>query len=423
MGLVVSSCRYVPRAGCAPLPLILCRRDGERGPYQSCRTNRGKQRGYPLLNTPFASPQPVIGLGAELKATVCRLSGSEADLSEPFDDLRDASVYRRYRQRLSQAIRSAGQPPPVIAHDLHPAYLTTGLARDLELSTIGVQHHHAHAVSCAAAAGWDRAMLAVVCDGTGYGTDGASWGGELLFCDDGAFEREAHLRYCPLPGGDAAAIETWRPGISLLREAFGEAWRELDLPLLREVNGDRLAVAAHMLSRNVNCPRSSSLGRLFDGVAAIMGLRLANTFPAEAAIALQQAAESNLSRVVEPYDYLLDASGLPANIDLAPMIRQIAQDVINGGDFGRIAARFHETVCVAMTAAVVDAASRRHADVVALSGGCFLNGILQSRLDALLRQEGLRPLSASAVGPGDEGVSLGQAVVAAQRLRSMSPCV
>lgn len=386
--------------------------------------------GFRSLPVGVEASRPVIGLGAELKATLCLLSGGQAWLSESLGDLREGGVYRQYRGALLELVERVEDGPPLLAHDSHPTYVSGDLARSMGAPRVAVQHHHAHAAASAAGAGVEGPVVAVVCDGTGYGTDGASWGGEVLYCEGGRFERTGHLRYCALPGGDASSRDTWRPAVSLLRDALGEAWQDLDLPMLERIEEAAIRLVARMLKQGINCPRSSSLGRLFDGVAAITGLCMENTQPAEAAIAMQEAASRYLGfsgalvpsgkRGVEPYEYVMSQGGPSAEIDVRAMIRQIAEDVVRGEDVGGIAARFHETVCAGLTDAARSAADGGETEVVVLSGGCFLNPILVSRLIDRLRARGLRPELPSAVPVGDDGVSLGQAVVVAEQLRRAS---
>lgn len=387
-----------------------------------------------VVRAPLAGPRPIIGLGAELKATVCYLSGSTAWISESFGDLRNGSAYRSYRETLNALTRLTGPNAPTLAHDMHPAYVSSELARAAGENHVAVQHHHAHAVSSAVGAGLTGPMIAVVCDGTGYGSDGASWGGEVLYCEGGRYERLARLRYCALPGGDASSVETWRPAVSLLRDAFGESWREMDLPLQRHLDESTLRLVEQMLRRDVNCPRSSSLGRLFDAVAAITGLCLENSKPAEAAITLQLAAEEYLDHPdgnhrsarddegISPYAYRIDRTGETTEIDPRETVRQIVADVTSDRDPSWIAARFHETVCAAFAEAIADAAKAQGVRKVVMSGGCFLNPILVAGLDDRLSRRKLHPVRPSSVSVGDDGISLGQAVVAAQRLRSPEPC-
>ncbi len=372
------------------------------------------------------APGPIIALGAELKATLCCWTGREAVFSPVRDDLRDGQAYRAYRHALTELAEAFEPDEPMIAHDLHPRYVSAELAAPLNLPTEGVQHHHAHAAAALGQPAPDRRYLAIVCDGTGYGLDGASWGGEVLLCTATQFERIAHLRYCPLAGGDASSIQTWRPAAALLREAFGDKWHDLDLPLIAGLDRYRISLVDRMLAREVNCPRSSSLGRIFDAVAAITGLCLNNTQPAEAAIAVQSAAQQyreTYGDAIEPYPVELASDGAPQQIDLRPMIRCMVDDVRTGIDASQMAARFHETVCRAFARVAASAAHQHDVDTVVMSGGCFLNAILSERLSMLLCSAGLEPRLPRAVSVGDDGISLGQALVAGARMWRENPCV
>jgi hydrogenase maturation protein HypF len=280
----------------------------------------------------------------------------------------------------------------VFAHDLHPDYFATLWALDQEGDHIGVQHHHAHAAACLAENGHAGPALALVFDGTGYGTDDTLWGGELLCCDLSSFERVAHLAPIPLPGGEAAIREPWRVAASYL-EAAGlhvpwEEWTRVRQSL------------------GVNAPLSSGMGRLFDAVAALLGLRTRASYEGQAPIELEQLAAE-----VEAAPYACRV--LDGVIHGADLVAAVHADLTAGRPKHEIAAAFHEGVAAAAVAACEAAAEPR---TVALSGGSFQNLRLLSSVRQRLEQTGFEVLVHRAVPPNDAGVSYGQAVVAAARM-------
>jgi hydrogenase maturation protein HypF len=278
--------------------------------------------------------------------------------------------------------------PEVVAHDLHPEYLATKWAREQQAELVGVQHHHAHAAACLAEHGETGPALALVFDGTGYGTDGTLWGGELLRCDLAGFERVDHLEPIPLPGGEAAIREPWRAASVHLelggRPVRWERWSEV-----------RSALA-------VNAPLSSGMGRLFDAVAALLGVRDEVTYEGQAAIELELLAGE---RDAEPYRWRF-GSGVE-------LVAAIHDDLAAGRDRSELAAAFHETIATAAAEACADAAEPR---LVVLSGGTFQNLRLLASTRRLLEERGFRVLGHRSVPTNDGGVSYGQAAVAAARL-------
>ncbi len=284
---------------------------------------------------------PILACGAELKSTVCVTRGNQAFVSQHIGDLENLATYESFQKTIAHLQRILDVRPEIIACDLHPDYLSTRWA-DEQTGTpkARVQHHHAHIVSCMAEHRIDGPVVGIACDGTGYGPDGAVWGGEILLADAAGFERAAHIAYVPMPGSAAAIREPWRMAVSYLQDAFGEGLRELDLPVLRAAGGDRVQVVLEMAARRLNSPLTSSLGRLFDGVAALAGLRSRVTFEGQAAMELEMAAAGDAD---EGYPYAWE-SGPPARILPAPIIRAVVADVLKGVPAGAISARFHATL-------------------------------------------------------------------------------
>ena len=373
-----------------------------------------RSRGYApqpvLLGRPVR--RPVLAVGAELKSTVCLTKGRRAYLSHHIGDLENYETYRSFTGAIAHLGRLFDILPEVVAHDLHPEYLSTTYAVDLEdIDLVGVQHHHAHIASCMADNGRSDPVIGVAFDGTGFGADGTIWGGEVLVADLVSYERVGHLEAVPLPGGAAAIREPWRMAASWLRRAYGD-----DVPdalAVVERNAERWAQVQAVADANVNSPPTSSAGRLFDAVAALVGVRDAVSYEGQAAIELEQAADP-----AERGGYRAALTdGEPFVVRASDLIRAVVDDVRGGVAVPVIAARFH----AAVVAAVVDGCTRvrdaRGLTMVALSGGVFQNVLLVERTVAALEAAGFQVLTHVRVPPNDGGISFGQAAVAAARDR------
>jgi hydrogenase maturation protein HypF len=350
----------------------------------------------------------VVAAGGEIKNTFCLTTGHYAILSQHIGDLENYETLVFFRETLDHMQRFFRVHPQAVAHDLHPAYLSTWAAEEMGLQCIPVQHHHAHIASCMAEHRLEGPVIGVAFDGTGYGTDGAIWGGEVLVCDAADFERRYHLRYVPLAGGDAGAREPWRPALAYLEDAG------LDLcaaSALERVNERRLRIVRQMIAGRVQTVPTSSCGRLFDAVSAILDICLENRYEAEAAMELEAAACS------APPD--LGSFGFDLSheeIDLRQTIRDITNAVRNGEPIAVISAKFHNTL-----ARAIDAACRavRAADgirIVCLSGGSFQNMRLLEETSAVLESSGFEVFFPLEIPSNDGGLSLGQAVIANARL-------
>ncbi len=334
---------------------------------------------------PVGAAQPILAVGAELKSTFCVARGREAFLSPHLGDLDTELAYRAFRTDIDLYVSMLGVVPEMLAHDLHPEYLSTKWAVEQDAVLLGVQHHHAHAASCLAEHGETGPALALVFDGTGYGTDETLWGGELLRCDLTGFERIAHLRPVPLPGGEAAVREPWRMAASYL-ELAGRPVRFERWTLVRE-------------SLHVNAPLSSGMGRLFDAAAAVLGLRETVTYEGQAAVELELLAADTAA---EPYAWRFG--------DGAELIAAVHDDLAAGRPRAKIAAAFHETIAAAAAAACAEAGEP---GTVVLSGGSFQNLRLAAATRRNLEALGFRVLTHRVVPPNDGGISYGQAAIAA----------
>jgi hydrogenase maturation protein HypF len=366
-----------------------------------------RSRGYAPepVELPVPAARAVLACGAQLKNTFCLARGGQAFVSHHIGDLENLETLRSFTDGIEHYRRLFDIEPALIAHDLHPEYLSTkyALSRpDVEL--LGVQHHHAHIASCLADNGVTERVIGVACDGTGFGTDGVLWGGEVLVADLVGFERVGHLAEVPLPGGVTAIRQPWRVAAAYLDQLYGSAVPELDV--VRRNAGRWSAVCA--LARGGTAPRTTSAGRLFDAVAAITGVRDAVNYEGQAAIEFEQRADPAERGA---YPMRVEAGVLHGGDLVAAVVDDLARDVA----VPIIAARFHRGMANGLTGAVNAVRERTGLETVALSGGVFQNVVLLTDLARRLERDGFRVLTHHRVPPNDGGVSLGQAAVAAAR--------
>jgi hydrogenase maturation protein HypF len=353
--------------------------------------------------------QEVLACGAELKNTFCLTKGRYAILSQHIGDLENFETLVFMEETLENLKKLFRVEPRAVAHDLHPQYMSTQFAQRLPLETkIGVQHHHAHIASCMAENHLSGKVIGVAFDGTGYGTDGKIWGGEFLIADFLGFERRAHLRYVPLPGGDAAVRHPWRMAMSYLRDTFGAKYADLDLALLRHALQPQRLLVDGMLRRGLHCVDTSSCGRLFDAVSSIVGLRHDVNFEGQAAIELEMIADPAVERA---YPYVID-EGDVAQLDMRPMIEAIVGDITRAVPAGDISAAFHNTLAAIIVEVCGRFRQREGLNRVCLSGGTFQNVFLMERALRGLRQSRFEVFLHEKVPPNDGGIALGQAVIA-----------
>ncbi|NMX50871.1 carbamoyltransferase HypF [Pseudomonas veronii] len=354
---------------------------------------------------------PVLACGAWLKNTACLLQGDQVLWSPLHGDLGDPQSCLDLAASLDALLACAEVTPQAIAHDLHPDFyssqLAVTLAEKLNVPAVAVQHHHAHIAALMAEHGLDGPVLGLALDGVGLGSDGAAWGGELLWVASDAWRRLGYLLPLPLPGGDVAAREPWRLAAAALHllGRDDEILRRLG-PLVGEQSANTVA---QMLARNLNCPPSSGAGRWFDAAAGILGISVRQQFEAEAAIALERLAAEYLATHAEPViDGLwhLRADGV---LDLLPLLTRLFE-LADSARSAEGAALFHLT----LAAALADWVEHQSTTLpVLLGGGCFANRLLSARLTQRLSARGLPVFSAQAVSCGDAGLALGQAWVAA----------
>ena len=361
--------------------------------------------------------QPVLAVGGELKNTVCVVRGSEAFLSQHVGDLENLESYRFFEEAVQHLQRILETEPKVIAHDLHPDYFSTKWAQERTgVELVGVQHHHAHVAACMAENHLDGKVIGIALDGTGYGTDGAIWGGEVLVADYLGFERAAHFEYVPLPGGAAAIHEPWRMAVSYLVKHFGKDVEKLGLAFLAEVDPRKLSVVLQMIEREINSPRTSSCGRLFDAVAALVGLRGTVNFEAQAAIELEMAARDSGSEGAYPLD--LNLQGKTWQIGTKPLFDWLLKDIRQQASVADMSRKFHNGLALVFVDVAERIRDKTRLNRVCLSGGCFLNALLLETMIAEMKERSFEVFFHTEVPAGDGGISLGQAVIAGRRVES-----
>jgi hydrogenase maturation protein HypF len=357
---------------------------------------------------------PVLACGAELKNTVCLTRGRQAFVSQHIGDLENRATDEFFRLTVDHLKRILDIDPQVVACDLHPDYMSTRYARQLAgIPLVAVQHHHAHIAACMAENQVDGPVIGLSFDGTGLGTDGTVWGGEVLMADYHTFTRAAHLAPVPMPGSAAAIREPWRMAVGHLRSAFGEELGSLRLPFLRAMDGRRVATIMAMMEKRINSPMTSSLGRLFDAVAAMVGLRGRVAFEGQAAMELEMILDRSESG---SYAFSWDDPGDgPLCIATASIVRGVVRDLTAGLSPATVSARFHNTLIVLFDALCRHLRRITGIDRVALSGGVFQNNRLLTGMIAALEKSGFDLLTHRLVPTNDGGLSLGQAVVAAAK--------
>ncbi|MBI3568806.1 MAG: carbamoyltransferase HypF [Gemmatimonadetes bacterium] len=375
-----------------------------------------RARGYaPLaLRLPVPAPRPLAAVGPHLKNTFTLARDGWAWPSPHIGDLESLDAVAHWKTALARYRDLFRIAPEVAVRDLHPGYLSTRLAEELGLErTIAVQHHHAHVAAVAAEHGVTSTVVGLAFDGTGYGDDGAVWGAETLVADLRGYRRVAQLRYAPLPGGDLAAREPWRAALGYLSlEPGAEASFALAFDGVSE---NERRIAERQVARGLNAPLASSMGRLFDAAAAVLGVRHRSGFEGQAAAELESLAGERVAHAVAMPVREADGRWV---IDPVPMLAELGARRIAGEDVHALAASFHESVALAAAAIAARAAEAHGADTVALGGGSFQNARLLSGVRRRLASCGLRVLVPRLLSPNDGAISYGQAAVAAAVLAS-----
>jgi len=420
-------------------------------------------------------PLPLLACGGHLKNTFCVGKGRRAFISQHIGDLENLETLTSFREGIEHYQRLFDIYPEAIAYDLHPEYLATKYALDTDIpQKIGVQHHHAHIASVLAEHGLQGPVIGVAADGTGFGTDGAVWGCEIMAADLTSFERLAHLTYMPLPGGEQAVRQPWRMAAAYLAQTYGDTFLELHIPFVHQLDRPKWRTLSQMITKGINSPSTSSLGRLFDAIAALLCLRSEVLYEGQAAIELEMLAQSShgkyssgdprgrhaqngrhikggrhaqrghdtqISRHIQTdlhtqemktYPFTIQQQigygrlreGLPppwkqtpAKLDVTSMIRAIVDDIQQNLPVHEIAMRFHCTIAELLATACLKAREQTGLNIVALSGGVFQNRLLLEQLILCLDAMSFQVYINRRVPPNDGGLSLGQLAVAAARLQ------
>lgn len=366
----------------------------------------------PRLSLPFAV-RPLLAVGGELKNAFCLARDQSAWMSDLNGDMDTIETLARFETALRDLQARSGVTPELIACDLHPGYRSTrwaaGYAQARELPLIKVQHHHAHIAAVMAEHGLsaDTQVIGMSLDGTGYGTDGAIWGGEVLVADYRSFRRAAHLKYAPLPGGDAAIRKPYRVALAHLYAA-GIVW-DGDLPPVQACSETERGVLRRQIERSINTVSTSSMGRLFDAVASLIGVRQIVEYEAQAAIELEKCAATETET---PYAFGIESSDECIQIDPAPLLRALIADWRAGTEQPLLSAWFHLAVAEALVSVALTVRERTKINVVALSGGVFQNRLLSQTMCQKLTTRGFEVLTHRQVSPNDSGIALGQAAIA-----------
>jgi len=354
------------------------------------------------------SMKEILACGGELKNTFCLTKDNHAFISHHIGDLQNVEACKYYQDSIEYYKKLFRIKPEAIAYDLHPDYLSTRYALEQnDIKLIGVQHHHAHIVSCMAENALNEKIIGVACDGTGYGTDGAIWGCEFMIADQASFQRRGHLKYVPLPGGDVSTKEPYRMAISYLYSIYGDNLFDIDL-LFERIGSKKLALIKRMIENQINSPLTSSCGRLFDAVSSLIGVRDDVTYEAQAAIELEMITESGVTDVYG-YNIITEDEYI---IDVGEVFRGIVFDLNHEVPKGVISAKFHNTVADFIVSMCEKLRVENNIDSVALSGGTFQNNYLISEVARRLNEGNFTTYFHKRVPTNDGGISLGQAVIA-----------
>jgi hydrogenase maturation protein HypF len=351
----------------------------------------------------------VFAAGAELVNCFAIGKGKQAILSQHIGDLKNLETLEFYTESAARFGHLFRFKPESVVADLHPDYLSSRYAEEMGLPLVKVQHHHAHIASCMAEHHLDEKVIGISLDGTGLGTDGKIWGGEFLVCDLADFERVTHFEYMPMPGGDLVTKEPWRMSVSYLYSYFGENYvRKYFNKFFPGVKSKSFEAVLFMMKKRLNCPETSSAGRLFDAVSALTGVCPVASYHAEPPMRLESVANPGCDEVY-PFAFQKDI------ISFKPTFRGIITDLSNGMDTGLISAKFHNTIINVMMKVVSEINTKTGLKKVALSGGTFQNKILLEHAENHLQEAGYEAYSHVLVPSNDGGIALGQLAIAAKK--------
>lgn len=369
-----------------------------------------RSRGYAPapLRTRFQFAQQVLACGAELKNTFCLGRENQAFISHHIGDLKNLETLNSFHEGIEHFKRLFDLKPDVVAYDLHPDYLSSKYAHGLDdaFAKIGVQHHHAHIASCMVDNRIDGEVIGVALDGLGFGSDGRLWGGEFFVANFADAERVAHLEYMPLPGGEMATREPWRMAAVYLQQTFGDEFLNLKLDAVEDLDRNKWRTLSRMIVTRTNSPETSSMGRLFDAVAVLLGVRSFINYEGQAAIELEAIVDTQSHG---SYQFELTEAGV---INARDVIRDAVADLLNGTPASTVSARFHRAVAQLIAKVAERIREGRKLNRIALSGGVFQNIFLLDETCELLQRRGFEVFTHHQVPANDGGISLGQAAVA-----------
>lgn len=365
---------------------------------------------YPI-HLPFEAKE-ILGCGGELKNTFCFTKDNYAFISQHIGDMENLETLEHFENTIELYKKLFRLQPRILAYDLHPEYLSTKYAKefDSQFTLVGVQHHHAHIVSCMVENGVQEPVIGVAFDGTGYGSDGAIWGGEFLLADYKGFKRLGYFEYVPMPGGAAAIERPYRMALFYLYTLLGEGILNEKLPFLKEIDPYEKEVIKRQIEQKINSPLTSSCGRLFDGVSALFGLRGKIDYEAQAAVELEMAVNDESEKTSYPFS-IVEQAGTKV-VKLKSLFEAIIRDIENQAPAGKISMKFHNTVSRMVVDMCRLIAREAGVNKVALSGGVFQNRLLFRLVTSALEEAGFKVYTHSRVPTNDGGISLGQAVIA-----------
>jgi len=360
-----------------------------------------------IIKLPFRVKKETLACGADLKGGFCFAKGGRAYMSEGFGDLSQADNAERYEREIGKAERTLRIKPKVIACDLHPGYISTKFARhyheirDTRHEIRYVQHHHAHIAACMVDHKIKGKVIGVSFDGTGFGTDGNIWGGEILLSELGDFKRLFHLDYAAMPGGEAAIREPWRMALSYIYKTYGGAMGRIKIPFLKRIGCDRVKVLTQMIKGNINSPLTSSMGRFFDGISSVIGVKDTVKYEAEAAIELERIADFGCRG---KYRYRASA--------VKGIVEGVVGDLKRGEEKSVISSKFHNTIAHMVKDLVIGFSSETGTDKVVFSGGVFQNRYLVARLKEIFKGSRLKVYFHNDFATTDASIALGQIAIA-----------
>jgi len=382
-----------------------------------------RARGYVPRAIPLQRrwDKDILAVGAELKSTVTYLKGDQAFVSQHIGDMQNMDTFAHYEQTLTLYRDLFDIAPEIVAYDMHPDYETTRRANEMTGMKIAVQHHHAHMAACLADNGYQEPAIGVIMDGTGYGLDGLTWGGEFLIGDANGFQRAAHLQSLPLPGGDRAIYKPYRLALAYLHTLMPESPRPASV---KGVPASEAAAIERMVDRGVNSPLTSSAGRLFDCISALLGICQEASYEAQAAIELEARASTVTLQSERPYAWGVEKQDQVQKwghveqwvndtlvLGLTPLLEDVLADM-GHTPVDHVARRFHVTMAHMIAETCSTLRKSTGLSVTALSGGCFQNRLLLSLVVPALRTRGFKALIHRQVPCNDGGLSLGQALIA-----------